>query len=418
MKKILLFTVAATAALTFASCSQSSDLADTTNTNSETATQAPIGFDTYLSKTTRAGAVGAQNTETLKTNGFGVFAYYTGSANYNNSTTPNFMYNTKVSVPTGSTAFTYSPVRYWPNNDGDKLSFFAYAPYIDVDPTNGTAKDQTTTGITALSNNTYKSAPTVTYELAEDMTKSVDLLWGTKMGTTNGVNTDLTRTTANVKSVGFTFKHALAKFGDDINSIQAVLMPEDNVPYDEKTTKVTISSITISSKENNNIVKSGIFDLEKGTWSPSTKDYMKNALNITIDNIKEEYKDNDVEIETKESAKKFLETTGVPTGTPVSILNASMDPYYFIPGTQPTLTVKVTYWVRTLDESLPTGITNVKQTITSDLKFPVFLINKKYNLVLKIGLNSIKFDAKVDSWTETDQTSTQEVEVPSVVVKS
>ncbi len=137
-----------------------------------------------------------------------------------------------------------------------------------------------------------------------------------------------------------------------------------------------------------------------------------------IDNIKEEYKDNDVKIETKENAKKFLETTGVPTGAPVSILGASMDPYYFIPGTQPTLTVKVTYWVRTLDESLSTGITNVKQTITSDLIFPEFLINKKYNLVLKIGLNSIKFDAKVDSWTEADQTSTQEVEVPSVVVKS
>ncbi len=285
MKKILLFTVAATAALTFASCSQSSDLADTTNTNSETATQTPIGFDTYLSKTTRAGATGEQTTETLKTNGFGVFAYYTGQDTYATATAPapNFMYNTKVFGTAESTAFTYSPVRYWPNNDGDKLSFFAYAPYVDVTASTGLPTD-VTSGITALSKNTDTGAPTVTYKLADDITKSVDLLWGTKMGTTNGVNTDLTRTTANVKSVGFTFKHALAKFGGDINSIQAVLMPEDNVPYDKKTTKVTISSITISSKENNNIVKSGIFNLEKGTWSPSTKDYMKNALNITIDN--------------------------------------------------------------------------------------------------------------------------------------
>ena len=188
MKKILLFTVAAATAMAFTGCSQSSELADTESNNTET-TQKAISFDTYLSKTTRAGAAGAQNTEALETNGFGVFAYYTGQNAYaktTTTTTPNFMYNTKVSVPTGSTAFTYSPARYWPNNDGDKLSFFAYAPYIDVDPTNGTAKDQTTTGITALSSNTKTGAPTVTYKLAEDMTKSVDLLWGTKMGTTNG----------------------------------------------------------------------------------------------------------------------------------------------------------------------------------------------------------------------------------------
>src|SRR5574344_2552498 len=121
MKKILLFTVAAATAMAFTGCSQSSELADTESNNTET-TQKAISFDTYLSKTTRAGAVGAQSTETLKTNGFGVFAYYTGQNAYAKTTTaPNFMYNTKVY----GTAFTYSPVRYWPNNDGDKLSFFA-----------------------------------------------------------------------------------------------------------------------------------------------------------------------------------------------------------------------------------------------------------------------------------------------------
>ncbi len=224
MKKILLFTVAAATAMAFTGCSQSSELADTESNNTET-TQKAISFDTYLSKTTRAGAAGAQNTETLKTNGFGVFAYYTGQDTYAKKTAPNFMYNTKVSVPTGSTAFTYSPARYWPNNDGDKLSFFAYAPYVEVTAGTGLPAD-VKSGITALSNNAYKGAPTVTYKLADDKTQSVDLLWGAKMGTTNGVNTDLTRTKDNV---GFTFKHTLAKFGGDINSIQAVLMPEDNV---------------------------------------------------------------------------------------------------------------------------------------------------------------------------------------------
>ena len=409
MKKILLFTVAATAALTFASCSQSSDLADTTNTNSETATQAPIGFDTYLSKTTRAGAVGAQNTETLKTNGFGVFAYYTGSANYNNSTTPNFMYNTKVSVPTGSTAFTYSPVRYWPNNDGDKLSFFAYAPYIDVAPTNGTAKDQTTTtGITALSNNTYKSAPTVTYKLAEDMTKSVDLLWGTKMGTTNGVNTDLTRTKDNV---GFTFKHTLAKFGGDNSCIKAILVTDDDKDFDN-TTKVTISDITITSSD---IATTGTLDLTTGTWSGQNNDG-KMTLDIPATAISKD-------IAEPETADKEIDgtaagdLTGLQPTTYTNVLKENTASYYFIPGTQPKFDVTVTYRVRTIDQSLATGVTNVEQTIVKKtIQFPnAFEANKKYNLILSIGLNTVKFSAEVSDWASDKEAVTTTVNVPEVL---
>lgn len=53
----------------------------------------------------------------------GVFAYY------NDSSTPDFMNNQEVAYD--GTAWTYSPVKYWPTNVGDKLTFYAYRPYSD-----------------------------------------------------------------------------------------------------------------------------------------------------------------------------------------------------------------------------------------------------------------------------------------------
>lgn len=54
----------------------------------------------------------------------GVFAYL------NNSDSPNFMNNQKVTYD-GSN-WNYSPVKYWPNNEEDKLSFYAYYPYRET----------------------------------------------------------------------------------------------------------------------------------------------------------------------------------------------------------------------------------------------------------------------------------------------
>ncbi|MDD3356559.1 MAG: hypothetical protein PHP72_06550, partial [Dysgonamonadaceae bacterium] len=57
-----------------------------------------IEFGTYVGRDaqTRASVIDAT---ALQTQGFGVFAYYTNEGNYTVGTsTPNFMYNTKVST--------------------------------------------------------------------------------------------------------------------------------------------------------------------------------------------------------------------------------------------------------------------------------------------------------------------------------
>ena len=82
-----------------------------------------IGFSTTVEDTqTRSGALATGNLLSM-----GIFAYYTGSNDLTISEKPNFMYNQEVKRSNASSPWTYSPVKYWPNNPGDKLTFFAYA---------------------------------------------------------------------------------------------------------------------------------------------------------------------------------------------------------------------------------------------------------------------------------------------------
>ena len=60
----------------------------------------------------------------------GLFARYVQSGEYQN-TCPDYMYNVPLELKSGG--WEYSPKRYWPNNDGDEIEFFAYYPHEDSD---------------------------------------------------------------------------------------------------------------------------------------------------------------------------------------------------------------------------------------------------------------------------------------------
>lgn len=64
---------------------------------------------------------------------FGVFAFYQPGSEYspgawNNSRTPDFMFNQAVTY-NGNSSYTYTPIRYWPSNSYNTLTFWAYYPY-------------------------------------------------------------------------------------------------------------------------------------------------------------------------------------------------------------------------------------------------------------------------------------------------
>ena len=361
MKKTLLF--AATALAMLASCSQSDDL---NNAPVVAETNQAVEFSTYVGKTpvTRAGRAGSITTDNLKTgthkdDGFGVFAYYTGTDKYNSNTVyttektdgtsgqsskkANFMYNQQVkwngSATESASKWEYSPIKYWPNDiaednnvddqdakgseTGGKLSFFAYAPYVDA------AISETTKGIVAINGETTLAGgnvksqdPILSYIVAPAGNEVVDLLWGTKGSTStdvlnnaqngatyNGsgtnfeksilpnysVNADLIKQKTE-GTVDFAFKHALSKVGGSElystlsggeNHGLMIKLETDELagggktggPFDNTETKVTVKEIKIearakydedasSSLDDDEYMKSlrGDFNLATGQW--------------------------------------------------------------------------------------------------------------------------------------------------------
>lgn len=266
-----------------------------------------------------------------------MFAYYTNTTDYSFTQItlkPNFMYNQKVEADatTGDgssegdkfsvSTWKYSPIKYWPNDfddssvdtqvpaaegtqdNGGKVSFFAYGPYVDftgigtaaaTDITglnNNTDKDiekenvktvesySTATGIIARTINTYEGHPYLQYRLKDikNYAENVDLLWGTtgtlgekavggsQSGSTldtygkGAVNLNLTKMKTGGK-VGFNFKHALALVGGKNTSTTStpngltIQLDPDNTTVETATiggtaglptTKVTVTSIIIT----------------------------------------------------------------------------------------------------------------------------------------------------------------------------
>ena len=477
MKKTFL-AMTALAAMLFAGCTSSDDL-----TTRETITKAneaatPINFGTYMGKTgTRAGS-GDDITSAqvlAQKGGFGVFAYYTESTDYNNtvstgSQTPNFMYNQLVTgTDVASPVWSYNPVKYWPNQyntgnvdnqDGNnenanaqaasnegKVSFFAYAPYTAVNPSTGAvtgASGVDNWGITALSANDYNHDPTVTYKLAADGSgKFVDLLWGIKSkGSPDVYNVNLTKNSANLTSankdgkVSFLFRHALTKVGGStglkiVYDIDANGTGETGGGSNDSKTLVTVSDITIQNAAGN-IIKTGVFDLATGVWAATTESGTAGDLinlHFTKDGGGSTIPLNTAIAETTPAYSGTAWTTptngGVKASEAKNVYNADANPFYLIPGNaDQKLNVTITYIVRTYDSNLATSAsggegtwTKVTQTISNVVTLPTTLLqpNKKITLVIHLGLTSVKFTAEVDSWEAVEGASAREVWLPSNV---
>ena len=451
------------------------------------------------------------------TGGFGVFAYYTGTDTYGqhqqsiysgetagtsvSTKYPNFMYNQQVTYSTDH--WTYTPLKYWPNDFastavdtqtdaatgsttyGGNVSFFAYAPYVSYsDATSGTD------GITGMTANTATGDPTITYTMPSDINAGgafVDLLWGTLNGTSTTVlgsgntgvegtgtqgtlgttyaatllddyftNADLNKQKVD-GTVGFMFKHALAKVGGTGNGTTTGFLIKldidnstDGAPStainggsrqeftvssadDAWRTIVTVKSIKITNDlDGNGSIGSGevglggvsTLNLATGQWSaPTSTDKFTQAIGANAatsydaeisSKIAEMYNNggSDATWISKYSTKTdyFEKTlTAVNTGdhpgvteTAQSVYNnASQTPIMLYPGTKPIFKITVDYVVRTYDANLaPTKpYSEVEQIITKTIEFgsPVEL-NKHYSILMHLGLTSVKFTATVDDW--------------------
>ena len=468
MKKKLFFSVLVAAAL--ASCtSDTFDLPTPGTSGPAVRGETPVGFSAYAERgVTRGGLVGNFDLTSLRKpsgegGGFGVFAYYTDLKKYDQTYIPNFMYNQGVfdaNEGAGDAQWEYSPVLYWPNeygsdaqsDDEDKVSFFAYAPYVATTSAASGSVEDATYGITGFSRNTTVGDPLVKYIASFEPAKSVDLCWGVcSQATWAKIDGDDTQTMAsglpwlNVEHpkgidqrMKFTFKHALAQLNVQIDADPDVL-DHDVTTTIADGTKVYVRSISFTG-----IAMQGALNLNNTTANEAQwLDYsgttdLPYGQNVTVKDGRRDGREGTSGAEANNETPRGLNSAIIQNSTTTpgvtnelqnlfqpnvvfadpanptddEIADALADPVYVIP-TGEAMTVTIGYDIETASENLSgylsDGTTHgisienrVSKTITFGGVEGAGLTNgKKYTLKLHLGMNSVKFEGDISDWTAT-----------------
>ncbi len=432
MKRIVqnLFMLLA-ATLTVVACTGIEDSAEVQPSNPEQE-QLPVSFNAYVNRnTTRAGATGELSLATLQgaSAGFGVFAYYTNGQLYSQMSLPDFMYNQQVTYATDH--WTYSPVKYWPNETGstamseetDYLTFFAYAPYADVNPNTGKVTSDDSFGIFGMTRAKDTGDPYVKYRTSYDPTKAVDLCWS------NTNNIDQTKPAVN-STVSFNFQHALAALNVQIDADIDVVSHASST-LDENT-RIYVRSITFRG-----FAEKGQLNLNLGNWNNLDCDCDLTSQPITIYDGRRDGREgvaaslnetrtglnpDIIQSGAYDPSASFSTTPGYSTtpgvtNTTVNLFNSSTAaaPIYVIPTNDP-LEVTIVYDVETYDPKLVSqylsdGMTHgstIENNITSIIKTTgvspttiTMTAGKQYNIHLHLGMTSVKMDAEVTAWPTT-----------------
>lgn len=374
MKKKLFLGMLAAAAVTFTSCQKDEVL------NSVPQDQ-PIEFGTYVGRGAQTKAnTSIDDAADLAAKSFGVYAYYTGATSFDAATsTPNFMNNQQITSTDNGASWTYTPVKYWPNNPGEKVSFFAYAPY-----------ESDTYEAVQLQSTTTPGTPTVTYIVNTDCDKHVDLLYS------NTDNTNKTKQSITGK-INFNFAHALTRIGfsaqlfiDDVSEDETGSNDTDDNDGAGlgSGTQVEIKSIELIG----NFDGKADLKLSDGTWS--------NISNtISSFTIPAEKLHNTTLTNKDKVSLNSNDNTNEDKGYLMVI------PKKFDGSAGNALKIKVTYNVITTDPNLSgsDGKSEIENIIESKPFSIEFKQGKAYNFNLQLGLTSVKFSADVAAWDETDK---------------
>lgn len=338
-----------------------------------------VSFGAYTERS-RATADITTTTALANAGGFGVFAYEHGTTPFSQYVTtsiiPNFMQNehiyasdangNEVKLPIASvTAWGYSPIKYWPNEEGAQISFFAYAPYE--------ANLMTQTYNPHIVYNGSYAAPAVQYTMPTDLSKAIDLQWA---AATNKKRRDGDKVT-------FNFKHALSKVTFNVQAWvdeatdNAACDPDGNKKLDENTT-IIVKYIRLVGM----FAKTGVLNLANGTWyrSATSQEYVVPITNVELN-----------------STNSNIEQALLPANEALMMIPGSFQ-------------IQVEYDVITIDPKLPDGKSVVTNIITSNELFSA-KAGYSYGFHLNLGMASTKFNVTtVEGWTNGGNT---EVDVPN-----
>ncbi len=350
MKKRLILSMAALAAVTLTSCQKDQVI-------NQVPQEQAIEFNTYLGRDAQTKGT-VINTEILGTRGFGVFAYYTGQSTIDppNITAPNFMNNQMVKYESDS--WKYSPLKYWPNTSGDKVSFYAYAPY-DNDYLAATNVDKLSTQL----NSTFH-LPEVVYNVDADITKHIDVLFAP-------AQINQTKP-AQAGPMVLKFYHALSRIGFKVKSatqytdatITLTKVTLSGEFFDGGTLSLANSTVTLDNNQNPSLVSTN------PSWTNGTKTQVSFTKNVSQS------------VTTSPSAVGNSEEY-------IMILPQEFSNSMATPQQHITLTV---------DYNVTSGDVTIPNTVKKSVNF-TFEAGKAYTFIITIGgLQAVEFSAAVEDW--------------------
>lgn len=384
MKATNLWTMAMAALLT-AGCSQN-EITDISPDASPA-----VGFSVYATAQSRGTITdnSTSGTGIKNTTGFGALAYYTEQSNWSNtgSFSPNFMYNQQVKWATN--VWTYTPVKYWPNTEGDKISFFAYAPY-ESSPSSGTSK-----GV-VLSSYTATGAPTLRFTLQPTPAALIDLV-ATDATSTSGANQTI-NITKRTTAVAFKFNHLLTRV-----NFKAKL---DAAPVASETF-IFVTGMRLVGSTNHSastFYSAATYKFADGTWDYTTATPAKQSADYAINTV--------MPLASQTAAINAKYTTQgirITSTTTGDALLKSGEYLFLIPPVDNTgvdtdkMKVEIDYDIVTLDSKLSLGYSVTSTQATVSLNKGTLARSKAYDFLFTIGLEKVTVSAEVTDWsTPTD----------------
>lgn len=405
-----------TAFLAVLSCTRTQDLGVP-----ETAQEA-VGFDVYThgAVETRAGYPGEINLDALKVTGFGVYGYV--------STKPDFMANQHVTYSGG---WVYSPVKYWPNQDGVDIDFYAYAPYVeqsdfatlDEAQTDAASATPAKEGIVYVHPNSVATSPKIVYRTPKDPANSVDLMFGVAAEAHSNPDVTVGLPFLNMtklklgEKMKFNFKHALTKLVVNVDgNFDEVNSGNNDV---DANTRVVIKSVNIKTTQ---LAVGGTLDLKNSvadtpSWTVGTTLSAYNAYagyDLPVASNLKYVTGNEADV------THFSQQPLGVTKTTQSLMGYGIDGttaacLLFVPnGAAADLTIAITYEVITRDPNLGKGYNRTENPITqtisaANLGSNAFKPGYATTLNLHLGLASVKFDAEISNW---ESGETENVDLP------
>lgn len=323
-----------------------------------------IGFSVYTGAQTR-GTV-ADNTA-LQTSGFGILAYSTGSTAWTGTNEkPSFMYNQEVTYSGG---WSYTPIKYWPKNTTDKISFFGYAPYDD----SGASINK---GI-ALSANSDTGNPTITFTVNDAANNMVDLM-------TDETQKDKTSASG---TVAFKFKHILSR----VNLVaKAAATLADGTSIVVKSAKISGSSSHTATKFYKTAVYTTNLSTGTGAWAAGTATFTSDYDLVSV-------------LDKKDLGITGYSTQGIKidkdnTTTEVKLFKDN-EYLFLIPVTdfvKGDIEIKFEYDVVSPDASNPSSVVVSNETATVQLPASTLAKGTAYKYTFTISMNAIVVSGEVD----------------------